>query len=89
MDMNKLRLPSLASLTKSGKNKESAKLSSEAKFPYELDETPMSQHETYIRPKGVTAATKEADTLIHTSVPLTKFGDRADVIVPGEKLQLY
>ncbi len=88
MNINRRILPSLSSLTGKGRDKESAKLTSEAKFPDELDATPVSQHETYAREKGVVAVAAESETLIHTSVP-TFMGDRADVVVPGEKLEVY
>ena len=85
MNINKRKLPSLSALTGQGKKKEVSKLNNEAKFPDRVDYTKVSQHETYAREKGAVAAATEEKTLIHTSVP-TFYGDRADVVVPGEKV---
>jgi len=86
MGINKRRLPSL-SLVPSENKKQVARLNNDAKFP-EPGYTPTSQHEVYARHKGAVAASDQEETLVHQSVP-TGYGDRHDVVAPGEKLQAY
>ena len=87
MGMNKRLLPSL-SFGKKESRKEVAKINNAAKFPAEIDFIESSQHEVYTRHKGAVAASEQEKTLLHQSVP-TGQGDRHDIVVPGEKLEVY
>lgn len=87
MGFNKRLIPSLA-LTKKEHNLQVAKMDNAAKFPADADFTQSSQHEVYTRHKGVVAASAQDETLIHQSIP-TGYGDRHDIVVPGEKITGY
>ena len=76
------------SVTKGQQGVTNARLSNAAKFPAEDDFTPVSQHETYARDKGVVAVQDQYDTYRRIGVPMVT-GDIAEVIVPGEKQQDY
>ena len=89
MNINKKLIPSLEiPFDKSDDRKELAKASNASKFPGDMDNVPVSQHETYTLEREAPIAAEQHMDLLDESFPLPT-GDRTDIKVPGEKGIIY